>query len=352
MVKRVLNLIVPIMALVSVTSCNKGNIEVSNKAVVNIAFAPINSTSVASPGLQPATKASGTNHGNSTFDAEVQTLQIFAFNSNGSLDAYTSQSGSPIALKSGNTPVSFNITVSKGSKTIYAIANSHDLAQFASIKTLSELEAKVSSLKSENARNFFMLGKATQNITSDITVNIELNRLVSRVELLSLQTAFTGGYAGLPLTDVKVYLINVNPNTSISTGLGSGTKLNQNALVPADTVGCAMSSMLGTSLPNITGTAYTTPNYFYCYANSDASAKTMLVIEGKLNSQLYYYPIVITDAPGATYMLSRNMTYEISNMIITRPGSDRPDIEVEKGAVSLTLTVKDWTKKSYATITI
>lgn len=349
--KKILLLIVPLMlAQVLTTSCNKEGYDNGGKSMLRITFDDLRATAVSSP----VSKATGSNHGNSTLDAEVHTLQLYAFNADGSLDSYYEQTGNPIALQTSGTNVVINVTVSRGNKTVYAIANSHDMAGYKSVTTLNQLLAKTQNIKNENVKNFFMIGHDVVNVDSEsASLNLNLVRVISRVKLSTVQSALTGGYQGLSITNVKAYLINVNANTTVGTGEGSGTKLNIQGLTAADTTGCSMPGMLGASLPNITATASSTSNYFYCYSNTDATAKTMLVIEGTLNSHTYYYPIVIADNPSsATYKLSRNTSYDISNLVITRPGSDLPYKEVEKGSISLTLTVTDWTTKTYSTITI
>ena len=347
MAKRILIFIMPaLLAALLFTSCEKEvtTVKLPERAVLKISFSPINSSSV--------TKATGSNHGNSTNDAFVNTLQIFVFSSDGSLDAYKVETGSPVSLKSGTTAINFDITVAKGIKDIYAIANSHDVAGFASIKTKTDLISKTSNIKKEDVKNFFMIGYIeNENVTGDKTVTLQLNRHISRIELKSVQTAFTGGYSGEIITNVKAYLINVNSSSTI-TGTG-GMMLNQGHHIASDTTGFEMPAMLGSSLPNITSTYSNSSNFFYCYENNSQTAKTMLVVEGTLNAKTYYYPIIICDnILSETYSLSKNTSYEITNMIITRPGSDSPDKEVEKGTISVSMTVTDWTTKTIATITI
>ena len=64
---------------------------------------------------------------------------------------------------------------------------------------------------------------------------------------------------------------------------------------------------------------------------------TRLVIEATLDGQLYYYPITL---PSLEY----NKSYEISNLVITRPGSDDPDMPVVGFDVPFHITVNDWTQ--------
>lgn len=325
------------------TSCKKE--ELGDEPVLKVSFDNLTATSVATTG----TKASGSDHGSSTFDQQVNTLQIFVFNTaTGTLDAYEEVTG-PITISN----YSLDIPVSTGNKTVYAVANAHNPVSLKDVFDISGLNTKILNIRDEDVKDFCMVGSAVSTVTSSgsASARVELSRNISRVELLSVKSALVAGYSSMAISNVKAYLINVNPNSNLISGEGSGTKLNQNALVPADTLGCSMTGMLCSNLPNITSTANSTDYYFYCYANNDANAKTMLVIEGTLNGTTYYYPIIIKDnATG--YNLSPNTSYKISELVITRPGSDVPYQEVEKGTIHFTLTVLDWTTREYNTITI
>lgn len=353
--KRTLLLAVPaMMALILFTSCKKENklTPEQEKVRVDLLFAPQGSESVVAEQPDYLTKASGSEHGNSLFDEEVKTLQLFAFNANGTLDAYTLSSGSPLALKSGTTPTIFSLSVSKGQKRIYAVANSHNIAAFKSVTTQAELEAMITSISNENTRDFFMTGMVNLNIEGNTTAHIQLERMISRVELHSVRTNFSGGYDGMALEEVKAYLINVNSQAVLGSGVAAGNMLNRNQLVAGDLTSLTMPDMIYSPIADITETPSSTVHYFYCYPNSDNSAKTMLVIEGKLNGNLCYYPIEICDDIQNGYSLSRNTTFVLTDVTFSRMGSDSPNVPVEVGTLSLTLTVKDWTTRTYTSITI
>lgn len=358
MIKNNTYLVLPaLMALlllsVFTTSCDKEKkFNLDDRVTVDLLFNPQDCSSTSAKQPDFLTKATGEGHGNSLFDEEVKTLQLFAFNANGVLDAYTVRSGSPLPLKSGDTPVVFSLTVSKGQKEIYAVANSHNVEGFAAVKSKAELEALVTSLANEDIKNFFMVGRTEVNAQENSSATIILERMVSRVELHSIRTSFSGGFAGMPLTDAKAYLINVNPTAVVGTGLGTGTMLNSGELKSTDIATLTMQNMLSSTLGNINASGNNTTQYFYCYPNTNASAKTMLVIEGKIDGEKCYYPIVISDDIPTGYKLSRNTSYVVSDVIITRFGSDTPSTPVEVGTLSLTITVKDWTTRTYSSITI
>jgi hypothetical protein len=58
-------------------------------------------------------------------------------------------------------------------------------------------------------------------------------------------------------------------------------------------------------------------------------------VETTLAGKTYYYPVNIP-TPVA------NTLYQITNMKITGLGSDSPDKLVEKGTISVSITVTDW----------
>ena len=83
------------------------------------------------------------------------------------------------------------------------------------------------------------------------------------------------------------------------------------------------------------GGNYSAGHFFYCYPNS-TTTKTRLVVETQIGGYTYYYPVTLDSVtPNTAY------TY---NLTITRLGSDSPNEPVADGAVSVTLTVKDWTE--------
>jgi hypothetical protein len=85
------------------------------------------------------------------------------------------------------------------------------------------------------------------------------------------------------------------------------------------------------------GSSYTNEHYFYCYPNL-TDTKTRLVVEAVVGGYTYYYPVTL-DAVDA------NTSYDY-NLTITRLGSDSPDVPVEEGTVTFTVTVKDWVQQN------
>ncbi len=345
--KRNFYLILPaIVGAMMFTSCNKEEgIKTTEKAMLTITFDDPNSCSVVSTNGDAGTKAAGAEYEAEANYKTVKTLEIFAFNEDGSLDAYQlyDGGGTPLDIQASTNS---SIVVATGVKDIYVVANSHKTSELGTVKSLSELMAKTSNLKSENVNDFTMVGsELNRTISGNVTIPMELNRLISRVILKKVKTAFTGGFAGMELTDVSAYLINVNTNSSFGATDAVGSSIIcDSQYVPSDNSGFTIGNeVIHSGMNNISTTWNETKHFYYCYANNSSDKKTMFVIEGKLNGTTYYYPIAISNNPEAEdYLLGNNLSFEINDLVISRAGSNRPDVEVDKGTISFTLTIKDW----------
>ena len=96
---------------------------------------------------------------------------------------------------------------------------------------------------------------------------------------------------------------------------------------------------------------YSVAHYFYCYPNPATAGKagsarcTRLVVEASINGKLCYYPISISD-------IKNNHTYNISELVITRIGSENPDTPVSYSQATFTVTVNSWEEGSDTSVTI
>ena len=128
-----------------------------------------------------------------------------------------------------------------------------------------------------------------------------------------------------------VYAINVVGSQNLAGAAGSAPSLNvgsDKGEVPA-----LLSKTVNRSISN--GAAYTpaVPHLFYGYANAGAT-KTRLVVEADIAGRTYYYPVTMTS-------LERNKAYTVA-LTIRNLGSDDPDKPVEKGSVSVSISVAGW----------
>lgn len=265
------------------------------------------------------------------------------------------------------------VPCTKGQRKIYAIVNSDK--DLSGVSTEAELCAIVSDLKnnhSENAlTNFVMMGTKNVEITSATTVEIAVDRLAARVWVKKITKNFSA--AGLQDSEFKIvrmYLTNVVNQINLGRDfVPDATEAYWYNMMQYDETAEKVSEkdkfILRTGCAGIVPGTRTEPgsvdlaveNAMYAYPNPTQSDNlegstgmytgpeggpwsirpTRLVIEATLDGQLYYYPITL---PSLEY----NKSYEISNLVITRPGSDDPDMPVVGFDVPFQITVNDWTQ--------
>lgn len=300
-------------------------------------------------------KATGSAHGVQAEDNAVQTLEFFVFRSEGEdagmLDAYKMYTAAELT-----SLTNLEVKTTTGKKMIYAVANSHKSDNWSGVKTLTEFQAQIASLQSENNKNFTMAGSVEAVLQTTTSVTFSISRLVSRVQLASVKTQFAGTpWAGSSLTNVKIYLINAAGDKLYHDGSDqpSPTILNIKKAVAADINACTMAGMLYDETASaITDAGYNTTHTFYCYENMVASESadkkfTKLIIQADMNGHTYYYPISINregfgyDASNGHAGIKRNTSYSV-NVTILRPGSLDPDTPVEHSAMTATLNIAPW----------
>lgn len=296
-------------------------------------------------------KASGAGHGIQAEDNYINTLEVFIFHTEGSkagkLDSYKKFTAS-------DGISNLKIKATTGKKKIYVVANSHR-ETWPGINTLSGFQQERALLQEDNIKDYIMTGEADITLQVATSVTLAVSRLVARVCLAGIKSAFRGTpYEGCQLSNVKAYLINAHGVKHIYDGNFSvPVILNHRALLEEDINSCAMGGMLYEAVPvQIDDTGYTVPHYFYTYENTLETETgrdrfTRLVIQADLNGHTYYYPVNINQ-PGYGHAASnnhrgikRNTSYQI-NVTILRPGSTDPDKPIEYGTLSVNLNVLDW----------
>lgn len=291
---------------------------------------------------QEGTKAVGNGHGIQSDDNHIQTLEIFVFRVNegkpddGVLDGYRKFTTAEL----GNL-TNLEVQTTTGNKMIYAVANSHR-ANWKGINTRTLFEQQTALLAQENLKSFIMTGGTEARLQIASTVSFTIKRLVARIQVKSVRTAFKDGpYEGMELKNVKAYLLNAQAEKVIFDGSGDNLKVyNKGKAMEEDADACAMAGMIYDDLgTGISDAGYATPHYFYCFENgfaaeNDTDKFTRVVIEGELNGSVYYYPVKLSE-------VKRNCCYSV-DVTIKRPGSLDPDSDVEKGTLSATVSVKDW----------
>ena len=262
------------------------------------------------------TKATGVTTDN---EAKVNKLQIFVFRGD-DLDAYASVENAK----------ELTLSCTAGEREVYALVNAPD---YSSVPGKAALLAKVSELEANTLTNFEMVGSKSVTLPQTGTVSIDVNRIASRVVLKKITRNFTSAaLQALDFTVDAIYLVNVAGNTSYDLTAAPSTWYNI-----AENKGELASLLADTpTAPIAQGQAYDTDHTFYAYPNDLAVNTTRIVIETTLGTSKYYYPINLPE-------MAANKSYEIEEVVLTRPGSDNPDEPVSFADATFSINVIDWT---------
>lgn len=270
----------------------------------------------------------------------INTLQFFVFGADGSLEV---KSGSKYAVSSAD------VLCTQGEKKVVAVVNAPDLPNIRAYDDFYELNSNLS----ENRKNrLVMVGDTTitVSLTEPESVAIKVTRLGVRVGLRSISNKLANKAS---MIIKNVYLINAAGNR---TYLGGGAPTvwynkrgNQNDIPEVLTY-----SLDGQLTLDYNSSREFSYNFAYCYPNpvaTDTSAKgdwterfTRAVLEAQIGGVTYYYPISL---PG----LKTNTAYTIS-LVVTRLGSDDPDVPVTTNEISYTLDIVDWKEGAFFQETI
>ena len=320
-------------------------------AIASLACSKENPSEQVPEGTQMATLEVNVSDGvatraTSVKDSQIGTaagdIQVLVFNSAGNLVGFGEN-----AASSSN----ISISVPTGSVKCYAVVNSSE--DLSSVSKESTLTSKVSYLKSNSVTKMEMIGSVSKTVAAGAnSVSIAVKRFASKVQIDKITPAFAApAHRAMEFKLVGIYLINVNgtcPYTMIPTGASESTSwYNKRKYVSGDcnhliTDKFSTHVIMQTSAGEVT--PYSTPHYLYCYPNpvtTDVSTTTWserisrLVVETMLGGTTYYYSVNIP-TPQC------NTVYQITNMKITGLGSDTPDTVVQKGSLSVSLTITDW----------
>ena len=286
-----------------------------------------------------------TTRATSVKDSQIGTaagdIQVLVFNSAGNLVGFGENAASSSSI---------SISLPTGAVKCYAVVNSSE--NLSSVSKESALTSKMSYLKNNSVTKMEMLGSASKTISAGTnSVSIPVKRFAAKVQIDKITPAFTApAHKAQEFKLTGIYLVNVNgscPYTLTSTAGSTDYWYNKMKYVSGDCnalISDKLSSPVTLQASADAVTPYTTSHYLYCYPNpvtTDSSSSswsnryTRLVVETTLGGTTYYYPVNIP-TPAA------NTLYQITNMKITGLGSDSPDKVVEKGSLSVSITVTDW----------
>ena len=324
------------MAFIAIASlaCSKENPSEQAAQQTQMATLEVN---VAEGITTRATSVNDANIGSAAGD-----IQVLVFNNEGNLLAYGINAASSSTI---------SMSIPTGTVECYAVVNSSD--DLSSIATKTNFLKRLSHLKNNTTSRMEMLGSVSKTVAAGAnSVSIAVKRFASKVQIDKITPAFAApAHRAMEFKLVGIYLINVNgtcPYTMVPTAASESTSwYNKRKYVSGEcnnliTDKFSTPVTLQTSAGEVT--PYSTPHYLYCYPNpvtTDVSTTTWservsrLVVETTLGGTPYYYSVNIP-TPQC------NTVYQITNMKITGIGTDTPDAVVQKGSLSVSLTVTDW----------
>lgn len=182
--------------------------------------------------------------------------------------------------------------------------------------------------------------------------NLYIQRLCSEVVLRSLRFNLRNdSQKTIRLTDVKVYLTNVNAEAPmVSDGPYIPRRLlNAGRLREEDMAILSDKELLYKEIDSDIGDRRIYPDIrFLCYPNEAeeeglGTPFTRIVIEGRINGVTYWWPLNINRDNGGTG-IGRNTQY-IFDIDIRSLGHDDPDIPVEISESEIIMEVKAWEER-------
>ncbi|MBQ9400095.1 MAG: hypothetical protein IJU27_05595 [Bacteroidales bacterium] len=290
------------------------------------------------------------------FENTIHDLQIGVYRESGLLVAYGSAQGS-------SPSVTLNVPVGGTQKHfIRAYVNGSSL-NMGSYPTIGQLLGSYTNLLSNRGSGVnaleMMGGSDTTVLTANSVYAIPVRRCASKVEIDTIKNAVN---TNADIKIEKIYLINVNKRMRYDWALGAevydwGQKMrydaSETALLPFT------AEVFPTPVSVSASSPHTTKHYFYCYANkttSDSSSSTWsprftrLVVEATYNGEKCYYPINIVGSGNSG--LSPGKLYRITSLKITGPGSTSPDQPLQKGSITVNMTVTGWEQGFNSEVTI
>lgn len=279
----------------------------------------------------PETKATNIKPEN---EKKVNSVQIYVFRDNGELESYDKSSDGNITL-----------SVTTGMKDFYALVNAPDH----SFSTKDLLLAATSHLTDNRLDSFEMLGHKNLDISSNQQeVVIEVKRLVAKVQIDTITRKFISASQGVVQMSIDaIYLTNVAADTKYNDDVSTitdvpGTWLNMMGYQTSEADALLYDGAVAYTLDDCS--SYNKVHSFYPYRNpteensdgGDWSPRhTKLVIRTTYGDKTKYYPIVLP-------VLERNKVYRITNLTLTRPGSDSEDIPVSAADCKFSIKVAEW----------
>lgn len=245
-----------------------------------------------------------------------------------------------------------------GERIITVIANTpYEREDWFSLKSRKHLDSYRINLEDEIRDKAVMTGEAHAVSTSEgyRAADIELKPLTSEIVLRSISCNFEGRpYEGEELSDVRVYLTNVNAESPLSNSTPESPRriINAGKYCENDVEGFICKDMIVQSIRGKIGRRTLYPDIrLFCYGNESydeypGTPFTRLVVEGILDGTRYYWPIDINrESESESESGIKGGHRYVFDIRITRKGSLDPDMPVKTQECIITQEVSEWKEK-------
>ncbi|WP_245601962.1 hypothetical protein [Xylanibacter oryzae] len=380
-------IIAVLMSVLTITSCTSSETEEKtssgNPAIVNLSLGL--QTRASSTSAMPTSSATyGTGEG------KVAAFYVGLFDGNKGKVTIETESKTSISTttQARNILVAANTINTAADKALFTACNSMDdfKAQTADLSYTTSADGQSNAARnttnSQTMTGLPMSGEVDNCFTSFATSNtssvtVPLGRLVARIDLNSLKSAFasTTTYPNASFTVHEIFMYNVNDvctyggitsqNIALAESAGTTGKCEQTNASGAINSSLNDYAYLSSGALTNTGTGTgtdadpvvyitsTTPYYFYVFPHSSTSP-TKLVIKGLFKTSVsdagteLYYPIIINDDAMSDKsittdndVIKANNIYSLSVSLKGRGVLD-PSQNITPATATVTLTVTDW----------
>lgn len=271
---------------------------------------------------------------------QAESIDILVFNDDAlqRLDTYQRTGSQPVVKASSSV----------GEKIMTVVVNSQrDRYEWTDILSYQDMHGICGRLEDETSDCPLMSGES--RIRAGNPVNMKVQKLSAEIQLTGISCDFKGkSYEGQQITDVRIYLTNVNAEAAVFNDKPYLPKriINNGKLELSDIEAFKEPESIYKELTYSIGPVVKDPGIrFRCYPNEteeegSGAPFTRLVIEGKINGTTCYWPININREEKGTG-ISRNCRY-VFNIRLTRLGHTDPDIPIETEDAEIIMEVEPW----------
>ena len=292
-----------------------------------------------------------------SYESTVLRAEVFVFDAaTGVLNAY--QNYTSLTPVDGHLPTQ-TLPCTQGNKHVYAVINGGSITGLSAVRTEDAFQALSSNLSQNgrtNTTGFIMIGRKDITVSGDNQAcSILVKRLAFRVVLqkitnnsalgeLNVKSVFLINSAQqlpLAMTDESTLPLATAPGYNIA-----GKKTGSSDFITSSTTSDVPEMLFQDFVTKLaSGASSNARKMVYGYPHSASGTQNVrLVVLATLAGNDYYYPM---DIPSPL----ANDTYTVE-LTIKNIGSSDPNIPVETGSASVTVTVDGWTSRDSIAATI